>query len=171
MRQKKQRPSKKPGFSEEPAAFTPEVIAPSGPPKLVTVVLAAGGRVVIPAPMRSALGMKIGDRLTVRLEGNELRIHTYEEGLRQANALVDKYLPEDSVEEFCVDGVKRGPVRPRSRSVGAGMNDVILDASAIIAVLKRETGDERVADVAEGARVSALTIAEVATWLVMERVP
>jgi PIN domain nuclease of toxin-antitoxin system len=51
------------------------------------------------------------------------------------------------------------------------MNDVILDASAIIAVLKREPGAERVAAVAEGARVSALTIAEVATWLVMEGVP
>jgi PIN domain nuclease of toxin-antitoxin system len=51
------------------------------------------------------------------------------------------------------------------------MNDVILDASAIIAVLKREPGAERVASVAEGARVSALTIAEVATWLVMEGVP
>jgi AbrB family looped-hinge helix DNA binding protein len=100
MRQKKQRPSRKPGFSEESSAYTPEVNAPAGPPRLVTVELAAGGRVVIPAPMRSALGMKIGDRLTVRLEGNELRIHTYEEGLRQANALVDKYLPEDSVEEF-----------------------------------------------------------------------
>lgn len=99
MRQKKQRPSKKSGFSEESSGYAPAPKTPA-PPKLVTVELAAGGRVVIPAPMRSALGMKVGDRLTVRLEGKELRIHTYEEGLRQANALVDKYLPEESVEEF-----------------------------------------------------------------------
>ena len=97
MRQKKQRLSKKSGFSEESAGYSSEA---KPPPKLVTVELAAGGRVVIPAAMRSALGMKIGDRLTVRLQGNELRIHTYEEGLRQANALVDKYLPKESVEEF-----------------------------------------------------------------------
>jgi len=50
------------------------------------------------------------------------------------------------------------------------MNDIILDASAIIAVLKREPGAERVAAVAEGARVSALTVAEIATWLTMEGV-
>ncbi len=50
------------------------------------------------------------------------------------------------------------------------MNDIILDASAIIAVLKREPGAERVSAVAEGARVSALTIAEVATWLTVEGV-
>jgi ribonuclease VapC len=50
------------------------------------------------------------------------------------------------------------------------MNDIILDASAIIAVLKREAGAERVGAVAEGARVSALTIAEVATWLTVEGV-
>lgn len=50
------------------------------------------------------------------------------------------------------------------------MNDIILDASAIIAVLKREPGADRVGAVAEGARVSALTIAEVATWLTVEGV-
>ena len=50
---------------------------------------------VIPAVMRTKLGMKVGDRLTVRVEGNELRIHTYAEGLRQANEMVSKYLPGD----------------------------------------------------------------------------
>ena len=50
------------------------------------------------------------------------------------------------------------------------MNDIILDASAIIAVLKREPGAERVAAVAEGARVSAVNIAEVVTWLTVEGV-
>ena len=47
------------------------------------------------------------------------------------------------------------------------MNDIILDASAIIAVLKSEPGAERVTAVSEGACVSTLTIAEVATWLAM----
>jgi PIN domain nuclease of toxin-antitoxin system len=51
------------------------------------------------------------------------------------------------------------------------MNDIILDASAIIAILKREPGAERVGAMAEGARVSALTIAEVATWLTVEGMP
>jgi hypothetical protein len=50
--------------------------------------------------MRAALGMKVGDRLTVRLDGRELRIHTYEEGLRQAHELVGKSLPEKAVDDF-----------------------------------------------------------------------
>jgi hypothetical protein len=45
--------------------------------------------------MRAKLGMQVGDRLTVRVEGNELRIHTFAEGLRQANEMVSKYLPGD----------------------------------------------------------------------------
>ena len=98
MRQRKPKQPKKAGFSEDSAPYT----AGSKPPEPThaTVELAAGGRLVIPAPMRAKLGMKIGDRLTVRLEGNELRIHTYEEGLRQANELVGKYLPGSSVDEF-----------------------------------------------------------------------
>lgn len=66
------------------------------------VELGAGGRLVIPAAMRKALGFKIGDVLTVRLEGNELRIHTFEEGIRQAQELVHRYVPAgvDAVEEF-----------------------------------------------------------------------
>ena len=89
---------KKPGFSEDSALYKTEPGSPE--PTHATVELAAGGRLVIPAPMRGKLGMKVGDRLTVRIEGNELRIHTYEEGLRQANQLVEKYLPGVGVEEF-----------------------------------------------------------------------
>jgi AbrB family looped-hinge helix DNA binding protein len=58
------------------------------------VELGAGGRVVIPAAFRAALGMKPGDRLTMRLEGNELRIYTQREGIRRAQELVRRYIPE-----------------------------------------------------------------------------
>jgi len=51
------------------------------------------------------------------------------------------------------------------------MNDIVLDASAIIAVFKDEPGAELVRSVAEGAVVSALTIAEVATWLTVQGAP
>jgi len=64
------------------------------------VELGAGGRLVIPAPFRAALGMKPGDKLTVRLEGNELRIYTYEEGLRRARELFAKHLPDNAVDDF-----------------------------------------------------------------------
>jgi bifunctional DNA-binding transcriptional regulator/antitoxin component of YhaV-PrlF toxin-antitoxin module len=98
MRQKEPKRSKNAGFSEDSVPYATE---PKSARQLhATVELAAGGRLVIPAPMRVKLGMKIGDRLTVRLEGNELRIHTYEEGLRQTNELVGKYLPGNAVDDF-----------------------------------------------------------------------
>jgi len=45
------------------------------------------------------------------------------------------------------------------------MSDVILDASAIIAFIKPEPGHEHVAPVIVGARVPALILAEVCSWL------
>jgi len=51
------------------------------------------------------------------------------------------------------------------------MSDIVLDASAIIAVLKGESGAELVKISAEGASVSAVTIAEVATWLAAQGTP
>lgn len=45
------------------------------------------------------------------------------------------------------------------------MSDVVLDASAIIAVIRHEPGRDHVAALVETARVSALNVAEVATWL------
>jgi AbrB family looped-hinge helix DNA binding protein len=100
MSRKRSERNKKPGLSEDstPYVSRPKPVRSSH----ATVELAAGGRLVIPAAMRTRLGMKVGDRLTVRLEGNELRIHTYEEGLRQAREIVAKYLPPDAdpVEDF-----------------------------------------------------------------------
>jgi AbrB family looped-hinge helix DNA binding protein len=57
------------------------------------VELGAGGRLVIPAPMRAALGMKEGDKVLVRLEGNELRIYTYQEAMRRAQEIVRSFVP------------------------------------------------------------------------------
>jgi PIN domain nuclease of toxin-antitoxin system len=47
------------------------------------------------------------------------------------------------------------------------MAGIVLDSSAIIAVLKKEVGAERVLLVSDGAPVSTLIVAEVASWLVV----
>jgi bifunctional DNA-binding transcriptional regulator/antitoxin component of YhaV-PrlF toxin-antitoxin module len=97
MRKRRPKPKKPSGFSEDSAPLE------GAPPAVQQVIeLGAGGRLVIPAPMREALGMKIGDRLTVRLDGRQLRIYTFEEGLRQARHIIGKYLPPgvDPVEDF-----------------------------------------------------------------------
>ncbi len=72
------------GFAEQGAGLAPSLAH--------KVELGAGGRLVIPAPMRAALGMKGGDKLLLRLEGNELRIYTYEEATRRAQEIVRSFV-------------------------------------------------------------------------------
>lgn len=66
------------------------------------VELGAGGRLVIPAAFRAALGMKPGDKLTVRLEANELRIYTRREGIRRTREMLSKY-DLGTVDEFIAE--------------------------------------------------------------------
>jgi PIN domain nuclease of toxin-antitoxin system len=51
------------------------------------------------------------------------------------------------------------------------VSNVVLDSSAILAVINRETGADKVVDIAEGAVVSTLIIAEVVTWLAVRDTP
>ena len=53
-----------------------------------------GGRLVIPAEHRKALGLKPGDDVLVRLQEGELRIVTLQQALTQAQALVRQYVPQ-----------------------------------------------------------------------------
>jgi len=57
--------------------------------------LGKGGRLVIPAPYRKALGLKAGDPVVVRLEGKEIRILTPEQALERAQEIVSKYVAKD----------------------------------------------------------------------------
>jgi AbrB family looped-hinge helix DNA binding protein len=56
--------------------------------------LTSGGRVVIPAEFRHALGLREGDLLTLKLKDNEVRLYTFAEGVRRAQAIVRKFVPE-----------------------------------------------------------------------------
>jgi AbrB family looped-hinge helix DNA binding protein len=56
--------------------------------------LASGGRIVIPAEYRKALGLHEGDIVTMQLEDGEIRLYSFEEGLRRAQALVRELVPE-----------------------------------------------------------------------------
>jgi AbrB family looped-hinge helix DNA binding protein len=52
-----------------------------------------GNRLVIPASIRKALGLHVGDALTLMLENGELRVVSQAEAVRQAQALVRQYVP------------------------------------------------------------------------------
>src|SRR2546423_1453609 len=62
-------------------------------PRLRTRV-GEGGRIVIPAEFRKALGLSIGDAIVIRLDGEELRIFTPAEGVRKAQEIIGKHVPQ-----------------------------------------------------------------------------
>ena len=55
--------------------------------------LTEGGRVVIPAEFRRALGLQVGDELIVRLEKGEVRLLTLDEAIARAQEAVRRYVP------------------------------------------------------------------------------
>ena len=65
--------------------------------------LGEGGRVVIPAEYRRALGVGPGDELILVLEGEEVRILTRRQAIKRAQALVRRHIPRGRSlsEELC----------------------------------------------------------------------
>lgn len=59
------------------------------------VTLSGGGRIVIPAAYRHALGMKEGDELILRVDEGELRLKTQDKAIRDAQSIVRRYVPKD----------------------------------------------------------------------------
>lgn len=56
--------------------------------------LGEGGRLVIPAEYRKALGLKPGDEVVLVLEEGEVRLLTLRRAIQRAQALVRRYIPE-----------------------------------------------------------------------------
>jgi len=59
----------------------------------VKVRLGPDGRVVIPASIRDALGLKEGDVLFARLEGGEIKLLTPHAAMMRAQAIVRQFVP------------------------------------------------------------------------------
>jgi AbrB family looped-hinge helix DNA binding protein len=77
------------GMSEPPQAALVGDNMPS-----VKVRLGPDGRVVIPAALREALGLKEGDVLFARLEGGEIKLLTPKAAMLRAQAIVRQFVPE-----------------------------------------------------------------------------
>lgn len=65
------------------------------PASSIRTTVAEGGRVVIPAEYRKALGLQVGDAVILRLEENELRLVTLDQAIARAQAVVRRYVPAD----------------------------------------------------------------------------
>ena len=53
-----------------------------------------GGRVVIPAAYRKALGLRPGDEVLLTLEDGEIRIVSIRQAVARAQSLLRRYIPE-----------------------------------------------------------------------------
>ena len=53
-----------------------------------TVILGESGRIVLPAAIRSAFGLKTGDRLTVAVNGNRIEILSMKMALDEIRASI-----------------------------------------------------------------------------------
>ncbi len=60
----------------------------------IRTTVGPGGRVVIPAAYRAALGVKEGDALIMRLEGEGLRLVSYDTETRLIREMIARYVPE-----------------------------------------------------------------------------
>jgi AbrB family looped-hinge helix DNA binding protein len=54
--------------------------------------VSAGGRIVIPASFRKALGISVGEEVVLRIEDDELRIFTLKTRIKRAQRLVRRHV-------------------------------------------------------------------------------
>ena len=59
----------------------------------VKTTIGEGGRIVIPIRIRNAIGLEIGDKVTLSIKDNSLHITTQKEALRRLKALVREHVP------------------------------------------------------------------------------
>ena len=85
------------------------------------VKIAPGGRVVVPAEFRRALGVDIGDDVVIELTNGELRLRSLDAAIQRAQEIVRKYVPKgvSLADELIVNGVRR-PRAKRTHDLRSG---------------------------------------------------
>ena len=61
----------------------------------VRVKISGGGRVVIPAEYRKALGLQTGDEVIIRIDKGGLHLYTPDQAIRHAQKLTRRYIPKE----------------------------------------------------------------------------
>ena len=57
-------------------------------------IVGPGGRVAIPSALREALGLKVGDAVSMRIEGEELRLVNFDTETLRIREMLARYVPE-----------------------------------------------------------------------------
>jgi AbrB family looped-hinge helix DNA binding protein len=52
------------------------------------------GRILIPAKLRKELNIEAGDPVVLETRGDELRVRPYRKAIREAQAIIRKYIPD-----------------------------------------------------------------------------
>lgn len=60
-------------------------------PLSIRIKVSDGGRIVIPAEFRKALGLDVGDEIIVRLEGGEIKISSVTASVQRAQEKVRRH--------------------------------------------------------------------------------
>lgn len=99
------RRTKKAGFEETGQSAYETAPGAEKKPMLDRVKLGEGGRLVIPAAMREALGVKPGDELALEVEDGELKIKSYMAVIRELQAEFNQLVPAgmDVVGDFLTE--------------------------------------------------------------------
>ncbi len=82
------------------AATLPPILIMSA--TLIKTKVTEGGRIVIPANVRRALDMRVGEDVTLEIDRDELRIRTSHAALRRLQKMVRERVPAERsiVDEF-----------------------------------------------------------------------
>lgn len=85
----------------------------------VKTYLGEGGRIVIPADYRKALGLKPGDAVVLVLDENEVRLVTPRQAAKRAQALVRRHVPGGRVlsDELILDRQREAQLERKKPAV------------------------------------------------------
>lgn len=81
------------------------------PLKPMTVIVGQKGRVVLPAPLRRALGFAVGTELVARIEGEKLVLETRAAALEQLRSYFDRIPSEVSLVDELIAERRREAAR------------------------------------------------------------
>jgi PIN domain nuclease of toxin-antitoxin system len=115
---------------------------------------------MIPIEFRKQLGLGEGSELIVRIEDGELRLHTRQQALERARRIFGAFKRSGE------SATGAGGIVPRDSAI-----PIVLDSSAMLAVLYEEVGSAAVEQSLGQSAISAVNYAEVITRQVREGHP